>query len=630
MRITNITIPKSQISNGLSEVKMRRLGQVVLIAGKNGSGKTRLLNLISTLIGSKPPKQQVELAKRAKEGALNAIKQNIEIIEKLKIDNRPSSKQLIATREQDNEAYKKTISNYDEILNYSLIETDIPANKYDIVHFVPKEVNIKDYNIFRGNEIIRYANQLDSIIGVDALSNGTFAKIKIIQDRYSNAKDPEITTSMEEREKAIEEYNKLKELIRIFLNTDLKRNIDGPTLFDFPLGQSNLSEGQRVLLQFCLAIHCQQKSLDNLILFLDEPENHLHPSIIIEIIERIKSKTPHGQIWISTHSIPLLSYFDTKSLWFMENGKITSAGSTPETVLKSLLGDDDRISKLQDFTCLPSLFASYNYAFESLFHPPSVNTGPNDPQMLQIRDEIKVHLKNKDKIRILDYGAGKGRLLGNIMENNKEPIDKFISWFDYIAFDKIDSDRYECTSLLKSIYSDCDKRYFNQLHKIFNQYDKNSFDVVVMCNVLHETEPNEWLSLFSQHCEIDSLLNGNGILLIVEDQEIPIGEKAYQKGYIVLDTSEIKELFQIKEVDTDFVSLDARGDGRLKCHRIKKEYFLRITEKSIKDALKLLKKTAIDQIKYIRNLDPSYKNGKRHAFWIQQLANSTLVLKDFE
>jgi predicted ATPase len=78
-------------------------------------------------------------------------------------------------------------------------------------------------------------------------------------------------------------------------------------LFGFPLGQSNLSDGQKILLQLCLAIHCQQESLEDLVLFLDEPENHLHPSVIIETIERIKEEVSNGQIWISTHSIPLLS-----------------------------------------------------------------------------------------------------------------------------------------------------------------------------------------------------------------------------------------------------------------------------------------------------------------------------------
>src|SRR5437870_4061116 len=56
MRITKVTIPKDDIQNGLEAVNMDRLGQIVLLAGKNGSGKTRLLNLIQEKISSKPTK----------------------------------------------------------------------------------------------------------------------------------------------------------------------------------------------------------------------------------------------------------------------------------------------------------------------------------------------------------------------------------------------------------------------------------------------------------------------------------------------------------------------------------------------------------------------------------------------
>ena len=59
MRITKINIPKESINNGIEPVKMHKLGQVVLLAGKNGAGKTRLLNLIANTIASKPKKNQI-------------------------------------------------------------------------------------------------------------------------------------------------------------------------------------------------------------------------------------------------------------------------------------------------------------------------------------------------------------------------------------------------------------------------------------------------------------------------------------------------------------------------------------------------------------------------------------------
>ena len=469
MKITKINIPKDNINNGLEPVVMHKLGQVVLLAGKNGSGKTRLLNLISNTIGSKPNKNQVDEAKNDIKSYHNEIanhQKNIEHYQKA-LDSE-SNPDLIKAHEQQIENHKNRISSYKneinnryKIINWDLIETSELTQNYTIIPFVPKSLDLKDCNNFRKSEITANAQSIDNV-GVNQLASGTFARIQVIQDRWFNATHQESSLSQEEKEMAISDYDKLKDLIGTFLNTRIERSIDGePTLFGFPLGQSNLSDGQKILLQLCLAIHCQQENLEELILFLDEPENHLHSSVIIQTIERIKEKTPSGQIWISTHSIPLLSYFDPSNIWFVEKNKIAYAGSGPEKVLNSLLGGEDGISKLQDFISLPGVFALHRYAFESLFHPEAVVTDSSDPQTLQIREEVKKHLKDSDKIRILDYGAGKGRLLANILDANKEPISKFTEWFDYVAYDKFDFDKSECFSIIKKIYSNPENRYFN-------------------------------------------------------------------------------------------------------------------------------------------------------------------------
>jgi len=151
-----------------------------------------------------------------------------------------------------------------------------------------------------------------------------------------------------------------------------------------------------------------------------------------------------------------------------------------------------------------------------------------------------------------------------------------------------------------------------------------------MCNVLHEIDPNDWLKLFSKKGEIPNLLNENGILILVEDQEMPIGEKAYQKGFIVLNTAELKELFSIKESDSDFEFSDARGDGRLKAHIIKKEYLMRISPESRLGSIESVHKNASEKILSIRKDKINYKNGKIHGFWVQQFANTGLSLSELK
>ena len=223
-------------------------------------------------------------------------------------------------REMDIRNHLVNIRTNKEITDWKLIETDELLEGYAIVPFVPKDLNVQDCNDFRTREIAAHAKKLDPV-GVNSLAHGTLPRILVVQERWFNATHQDSNFSPQEKQSAINEYMQLKDLLKTFLDADLERNINGePTIFGFPLGQANLSDGQKVLIQLCLAIHCQQKSLDDLILFLDEPENHLHPSVIIETIARIINKTPHGQIWISTHSIPLLSPFHPSPIWFMVVG----------------------------------------------------------------------------------------------------------------------------------------------------------------------------------------------------------------------------------------------------------------------------------------------------------------------
>jgi len=634
MRITKVNIPKNLINNGLETVEMHKMGQLVLLAGKNGSGKSRLLNLISSTISHKPKKGNKEQAEKDIESYNNAItdqtealKVNQQNLAKSEDEKRVNIERQIERIENDLKSYKVELNKRMDIFNWDLIETDSIEDSYTIIPFIPKSLDLKDSNDFNRKQLKSNAKNVDAV-GVDSLANGTFARIQLVQERFFNATHQNSNVPQIEKDEAIDEYERLKQLIHIFLNTELDRNIDSePTIFGFPLGQSNLSDGQKVLIQLCLAIHCQSKALDKLILFLDEPENHLHPSVIIETIERVIKYIPNGQIWISTHSIPLLAAFDPSNIWFMEDGKVAYAGTVPENVLTSLLGNEHQISKLQDFISLPGILALNRHAYESLFHPESVLTGKDDLQGLQIRDEVKKCLKEQNKIRIIDYGAGKGRLLANIIENNQDSITSLIENLDYVAFDLFENDKDECISVLQKIYPDYKNRYFNDLNSLFSKYDKESFDVVIMCNVLHEIDPNEWLNLFSQDGQVSSLLSENGILLVVEDQEMSIGEKAYQKGFVVLDTPEIKEVFNITERDTEFGYSTAK-EGRLKAHRIKKEYLGRITSETRINSLKSLNKKAATNILKIREEEINYKNGKKHGFWIQQLANTALCLNE--
>jgi predicted ATPase len=637
MRIKRINIPKSSDNNdGLENIKMDKLVNIVLIAGKNGSGKTRILNKIFNTFSSKPKKNRLAQSLADKKNCLSNIKIYEEQISKfetqLQIQTDPiqqeETQRNIDNRKKRLEDEKNELKKCENEQEWVQIETDIQSDNYSFVRFVPKSLDLQDCNTFAKSQIISYASTVDKV-GIDNLPQGAFAKIQVIQDRWFNATHQNTQVSEEDKAKAVADYENLQSIIEIFLNSKITRTInDEATLFGFPMGQSNLSDGQKILLQFCLAIYSQEESLKDLILVLDEPENHLHPSVIIETIEKIQKCVSNGQIWIATHSIPLLAHFDPSLIWYVEDNKIEHAGKIPEKVLHSLLGNEDEVAKLQDFISLPSQYATSRYAFESLFEPGVSLTDSNDPQSFQIRADL-LKLSETGILRILDFGAGKGRLISNIVDLDETNQEKLIENIEYIAYDKFPNDKEHCESALIKAYGNCDKKYFNDFNKLLSTYDKDSFDVVIMCNVLHEIDPKDWLKLFQNEGIVSKLLSDKGILLLVEDHQIPIGEKAYQKGFLVLDTPQLKDLFKISETDKDFTYTDKRGDGRLKAHQILKRCLIQIDEITRLSAIKSMSTTARERILEIREKEKNYQNGKLHGFWTQQFANAQLNLAEF-
>ena len=634
MQITNVNIP-SYDNDGLKDISMSKLGNIVLISGKNGSGKTRILNKIFNRYISKPKTHHITLFTNQlaeNEEALilyeNTLKINQTALANAASTQQNERKDNIEKYEKLIESTKNTIRGLRNTLNWNEVETTQHSDNYLCVHFIPKVLLLEDCNNFSKNQLISFASSIDSV-GMHTMQSGALAKIQYVQNQWYSATHQHSQLPENDKIEIISAYEKLKQIISVFLNTSIGRNQnDEATLFGLSLGQTNLSDGQKILLQFCLAIYSQEAALKDIILIMDEPENHLHPSIIIETIERIQKCVSNGQIWIATHSIPLLAHFDPSLIWYVEDGKIEHAGKIPEKVLQSLLGDENEIAKLQDFISLPAQYATSRYAFESLLEPRVVTTVSTDPQSFQIRTDL-LKLAANGKLRILDYGAGKGRLISNITDLDDANKEKLIESMEYIAYDKFPDDKDQCESALTKAYGSSSKKYFNDINSLLSDYRKGSFDVVIMCNVLHEIDPKEWLILFGTNGTISNLLSEKGILLLVEDQQIPIGEKAYQKGFLVLDTSQLIELFKIPEGDSGFSCFDLRGDGRLKAHHIPKSYLTQIDSTSRIAAIESMSKMAKEKIIDVRTKEKNYQNGKLHGFWTQQFANAQLNLEEF-
>jgi len=633
MKINEVNIPKNN-ENGLSEIKMIKLENVVCIAGQNGSGKSRLIDAIKNELLIKPKKSALQkfeselllLEKRKNDNNTN-IKSHQTIIHQLETANEElnkleiaQSKTYIPRWEQDNISVDLEIKSIKESQSYTKLKTDNIYESYNFIDFIPSSDILIDHNSINVNEQKTFANELEnnSLLNFNSFNRKVFSLINQIQDRYIKSTHPETKLEDIDKAKIDFQYKNLQKYIKEFLNTDLKFT-DSPQLFDLALEKAKLSAGQSILLQFCVVLSLQEGKLEDLIIFMDEPENHLHPKALLDVINKIINAIPNGQLWIATHSVHLLSHFEPERIWYMDEGKISHYGKSSLKVLESLIGDDERIEKMLNFMSLPAYLATNKYAYECLFVPETVVTNKDDPQIKQIMQAIS----QGSQYNVLDFGAGQGRLLSSINEICQEKNQNIEDIINYYACD-IEENEY-CKKIFEDIFGNrtnyiiTDEAHPNKLKEAY----ENRFDIVLMCNVLHEINPACWLDVFSI---IHSILKENATLIIIEDHLIPYGEKAYDNGFLVFDEDEFKMLFTL-----DSYKVDSQKEGRLKAHFFEKDFLTNVSETTIHSALSSHLSNSIRHIKELRKkTKPDFKDGQLHGFWTQQFLNCNLMLKDMK
>lgn len=606
----------ARFQDGLRPSVLRRLGPVVAIAGPNGAGKTRLLSRIES--------SMMAWARAAAFLRVRGIASEL-LLQRPSIELAQTLDSLVAdqsTRGRGSEVEPEEWSLLvrDKLVDVCDFETTVPIGDIWAPYKVPTRPVKMDA---AGN-----ATQADLIEAIRTLTHASRLSqvprntLRILDVAAKVADMPSENRYSDNRLDLASRFCRAQGLFDSLLKSRVELNQRGQLVFRGELlDEPGFSDGELRLIQaIALLLAPDAEDIPQVLIF-DEPENHLHPEAVIQLVAAFRELAPAKQLWIATHSLPLLASLDADSLWLARDGEFVHAGSKGEEVLEGLLGGRSNIDRLSQFIGLPAQLAATRFTVECLAQPESVPLEKGDPQISQIAETIS-KLGDDRRLRILDWGAGKGRLAAGLAE--LENIDASVSYFAFDPFGASD----ECNEAIARLHGDERVRHFSEMAPLFDQLAADRPHLVVMCNVLHEIPPNEWLALFGPG-QVGGILGDDGFLLIVEDLEIPHGELAYGDGFLLLDKSAAGLLLADPEL-AEMVA-ESSGDekyaGRLVSYLIPARLLTRITPQTLSQAVRWTRDQARRKIDDLRAGAPGYRQGLDLARALQQFANASLFLE---
>lgn len=334
------------------------------------------------------------------------------------------------------------------------------------------------------------------------------------------------------------------------------------------------------------------------IVLLDEPELHLHPDALIKFMGFLKAEKTIATCCIATHSIFLIPSLDFYEIIFIKDSEIQPHDSKMyNEIFENIVGKHENIS---DYIISREMWQYYRFIAECFCLPNVVDkVNIKDEQFLKFNQYVNQIQEAQKNITVLDYGAGSGRLGKTIREVEKNG-EKRVEYFYYDKYEKKPPKELNCC-----IYKDIEDIYkANQ-----------TFNCVVLMNVLHEIDVKEWLMIFQN---IYNVLEPNGYLLIFEVISLLHGEQPYgDTGYILLGKSEMKKLFMTDSIEI----INLKDTDKTNMFIIKRELLKNVCENSIIDALKTLRENLF------KKLRREYKNRKKTAHTEENVSQQ--VIKNY-
>ncbi|WP_374123346.1 AAA family ATPase [Leptotrichia hongkongensis] len=302
---------------------------LVVLAGSNGSGKTRILESIL----------------RYFQYNINYKRNNIET----GIFYEEKEKNCISNV-QDFFYGLEYFSNYE--VNNPLYEKHIEIkNKLDIlpkIIYVPTEINFQKMDVASTTLVQEY--KFINIVNTNLIKDiPSYIATKMISAMLKN-KNEKVG---DVQKKVFNEINEIFENLSIDVKVeDISQDGRNITLFTNPSGDefdiNELSSGEKQLFLRTLAI--KMLNPENSIILIDEPELSLHPKWQQRIVDVYRKIGKNNQIIIATHSPHILGSVRKENIMLLDkddNGKIVvrtgdelydSYGQPTDRVLKDIMG----------------------------------------------------------------------------------------------------------------------------------------------------------------------------------------------------------------------------------------------------------------------------------------------------
>ena len=615
-------------SVGLKPAELRNLKSLVVLAGPNGAGKSRYLRLVPD-VATRYSDAVVRILDRRKQ--LDEFKGN------------PPSYLLPTQREAEISQMEEQLRTLERIIATARWAGPVPQRmkiiplRYTLASdsiSVGSGYDVTDPNEAAPREVQRQAED-NKEGGFKKAANSVLAYVHEIARAMYDSEHPRHKDSDSVKQR-LEDARAFNRVLRAFFSAEVELGMDDDSrpVANFrgrPFRPGELSQGEQILLIWAILLHRQKEWLRGAVVLIDEPENHLHPDACIRALDALRSEDilgPEGQIWLATHSIPLIAYAGLDSVYLVDHGAIEYAGNRIEKVIDRLMGGEQGRVRLRTLLADADELAFDTFAAQCLLPPDVAAPREGDPQQAQMANLTREAGAHKQDVRILDYAAGRGRLAVSLKEAGLAAERKFTYFAYQAAGYTSEEERSECLERIRELGQPQSPEDY-----LVNSLDRLTvpgmapMDLVVMCNVLHEIPVRQWLECFAR---IHEVLADDGQLVILEDQLPSVGELPHANGYIILDDLALMELFGAREAVR---TLSVEKQGRLTAFGIPKAFLRKASTQAIGKALEKVKRKAKDELRRLREGGQerrSFQMGRLHAHYALLHSNALMALDEYQ